>query len=593
MKYLENQYETVTLYDAQEEYESDTLFFRKRGTNMDAVRKHGVLHYAARQGWVEIVGSLLESITNVDVLNSNGLTALHCAAREGHGEVVKFLLGKGADVNAVNKRCETALHYAISMRHVDVVLSLLEHGAKVGLEDADGKTPLHFVATSDLFEVLEPFLECGANIDAKDHCGRTPLHDVAIGGRVQVLTSLLEHGANVHVRDHRGRTPLHDGAASGLVEVVALLLEYGASVHASDNKGRTPLYDASNEWSPLEFEVAAYLLQHGSNASAMDKSGRTPLHETASCGCANIAQLLIEGGAKVDAIDNNGDTPLHLAALHCGELQYGDSMNGHLMVVRFLLRQEADACATNNKGETPLHNAACSNNVSGNIKLVAPLIMHGAKVNAVDNKNGYTALHDAIRIGNVDFIRALLNQVATTTESTESVLQVRDNSGCTALHLALNRTADMEVKNLDMVLALLEHGADVTTRDQYGRTPLHIVASTSHLHQSSEKLAAALLQHGSSVHEETTIDGFSVLELAILSVRESSISLNLCQTRILLGLVSILLAHGATIRDNCTACIIPDSTRTVIHQLAWNGFSTAAAKLYFVFALHPTDTMDK
>lgn len=74
--------------------------------------ERGIWH-AAQYGELEKVGKLLHR--GVDVRDRSGYTALHYAARNGHVEVCKLLLRNGADVNAVTKSgCATALHRAAS-----------------------------------------------------------------------------------------------------------------------------------------------------------------------------------------------------------------------------------------------------------------------------------------------------------------------------------------------------------------------------------------------------------------------------------------------------------------------------------------------
>lgn len=73
------------------------------------------LWYAAQYGDVDRVVKLISRGFEVDSRDAGGYTALHYAARNGHLEVCRFLLSNGADINAITKAgCATALHRAAS-----------------------------------------------------------------------------------------------------------------------------------------------------------------------------------------------------------------------------------------------------------------------------------------------------------------------------------------------------------------------------------------------------------------------------------------------------------------------------------------------
>ncbi len=101
-----------------------------------------VLMYAARDGQLEIVRTLLDGRAKVDAVAPRGITALMVAAQRGHVEIVKLLLAKRAFINARNDNDNTALMYAAEFGHLDVVKVLVDAGADLNVRDGDRETAL-------------------------------------------------------------------------------------------------------------------------------------------------------------------------------------------------------------------------------------------------------------------------------------------------------------------------------------------------------------------------------------------------------------------------------------------------------------------
>jgi hypothetical protein len=122
-----------------------------------------------------------------------------------------------------------------------------------------------------------------------------------------------------------------------------------------------------------------------------------------------------------------GDTPLHLAAA-----------GYRVEIVRLLLAAGADAnAATNHRRSTPLHYAA-DGYVNGpvwdatrQVETIRTLLDNGADVHLQD-KNGATALHRAVRTRCAAAVRCLLKAGADPT--------TRNKPGSTPFHLAVQNT---------------------------------------------------------------------------------------------------------------------------------------------------------
>jgi ankyrin repeat protein len=65
-------------------------------------------------------------LADVNVRGADGRTPLHWAARNGHVEVLRTLAELGADVHAQSESGQTPLHHAASKGHVEAARTLVE-----------------------------------------------------------------------------------------------------------------------------------------------------------------------------------------------------------------------------------------------------------------------------------------------------------------------------------------------------------------------------------------------------------------------------------------------------------------------------------
>lgn len=293
-----------------------------------------VFIWAAGEGLVRLLGSLLEHGSDIQAFNIAGWTALMNAAYKGQVAAVRLLLDNGATMTAQDPAGfgESALHCAAIAGQTKVARALLQGGADVDAKSVSGATPLHSAVVRSL-ELSELLLEKGADINAQNNSGETPLlcatsdeyngkiqpemHDpddpdellegANISGEVMVRM-LVDKGANVHLMNLLGATPLHCAAGNGYKGMVEILLENGGEIDAKDSRGCTPLFWAAEGSSSYRYlgnesriAVLRLLLEKGADIYTEDCEGKT-IRQWGSTGNVSFCDLLEEFGQDVQEL---------------------------------------------------------------------------------------------------------------------------------------------------------------------------------------------------------------------------------------------------------------------------------------------------
>jgi ankyrin repeat protein len=168
------------------------------------------------------------------------------------------------------------------------------------------------------------------------------------------------------------------------------------------------------------------------------------------CGYIEVCKVLIASGADVTRKD---ETSLATDAL----LQ--SAREGHDEICSLLLQHGAPADVRTSRGANciwlRLHE---SNDAKAS---VAHLLSCGISPSAIDSSSGLSSLHIAVQNRQIESARLLIESGAD--------ISSRDLHGRTPLHFS-------SFGSSEMVLALIENGADVHARDRTGRTALHNAA---------------------------------------------------------------------------------------------------------------------
>jgi ankyrin repeat protein len=384
------------------------------------------------------------------------------------GTLTGVLIGAAPDIRLIE-----------AVRRVDAaaVRRLLEQNVDVNITQPDGATALHWAAHRNDLTIADILLRAGASVDAADEGGVTPLALAALNGSAAMADLLLKAGASPNA----GReSPVLSAARSGNVEVMRLLLASGGDPNAKEPaRGQTALMWAAAEKHP---DVVRVLIEHGADVKA-----KTVPVRTAGGGRGTFGGL--GGGMGGGSNGANGFTPL-LFAVRAGDLAS----------VRLLAGAGANVNDTSADGMSALVLAT----IRAKVDIALFLLDQGADANAAGS--GFTALHWASGSWETEL-------------TVTSITPDREGE-------EWRTVAGLRERRLELVKALLEHGADPNARirrppqrvgssknpglpELVGATPFVIAAVGG-----AADVMRVLAAHGADVRAKTAANGTPLMAAA-------------------------------------------------------------------------------
>ncbi|KAL5702058.1 hypothetical protein ACHQM5_027324 [Ranunculus cassubicifolius] len=216
--------------------------------------KRGALHFAAREGKIDVCRYLLEELKlDVDTRDEDGETPLIHATRQGHVETAKYFISCGANTAARSDLGATALHHAAGTGCIELLQYLLSKGVDVN-SPSDSGTPLIWAAGHGEQEAVKILLDHNSDPNAENDDDITPLLSAVAAGSFPCLELLVKAGAKPNV-SAGGATPLHIAADHGSPEILSCLLEAGADPNIADEEGVKPIEVAAAGNSRAAVEV--------------------------------------------------------------------------------------------------------------------------------------------------------------------------------------------------------------------------------------------------------------------------------------------------------------------------------------------------
>lgn len=427
----------------------------------------------------EMPGSLLYKL-----LQTKSKYPLHAAVRIMREDVVFLYLvennsGLTKAVNALDHKGETPLEVALKSRQPSLARTLVEHGADLSTKDLRGFSLLQaaiFKGDSYAAEFIIEQLENNKNI--KELC-----EAIKLTGNVRDIKNPeeLEECTALHlITKHNSKD---------MLTVASRLLQAGIDPNLQNHRGWTALHNCIQERNELLFDI---LLE----CQSIDLDRTTNEDDTSLCIAMKTTdpfnelfakKLLSKGATPNPLYKNTGDTLLHVLIREYKE-----------EAALFLIDYCKDNLMQKNKeGYSVLHEA-CK---VGSKNLTRALLKTGFPVDEVTLSTGDAPIHIAVLNLYFDIVIELLD-----TPNSNSQLNLKNNANETPLSLAIKAPFK---KGKDIVLALIKAGANINQCNKEGLTLLHQA-----ILKEDSATAIFLLENGADMNIRTA-NGETPLQLSV------------------------------------------------------------------------------
>jgi serine/threonine-protein phosphatase 6 regulatory ankyrin repeat subunit B len=454
---------------------------------------------------------------------SIGNTAFIYALNGGHSDVVQLLLE--ADSSVLSRTSPVPLLLAAKNNSAGAVKLFLQHGVHVDSQDGSGRTALFWAAVNDSEEITSMLLSKGARIDLSSKDGATPLHMAATCKSQKVLKELIVHRAPLVAKtkssDKRrgllgrfdfdsttpklkflgpnGSTPLHVAVRAGILQSTQILIDAGADINVKDDLGQTPFFlVAENLNTLLRYEmqaseelwqIAELLLSRGASPNTSNQAGVTPFMVAAEDSSLELMQWLLDNRADASMQDNNGECAAHKVFQKFSIYRKSSEDDKSRRALEILHSRGVNFNTRDNKGNTPLFSAVQSEFLN----LLEVLCELGADVTAQNNSRS-TLLHHLLLRSNERDPGSVCRPVTWLLDAGIAINSC-NASGETALLIAANDGSP------DVVKLLVNKGADITSRDQAGRTALLRCVKSYRKKEEMIEMVKTLLELGAIVND--------------------------------------------------------------------------------------------
>lgn len=491
-----------------------------------------------------ILAMIKECSLEANTGRNGGDNLLHIACRNAHHEAVEYLLEKGLDPNEPPTEYGDPPIFSLAQiqpmsgyrpRPGDIYKStaaLLEARASTMRKDERDKLSYHYAAQYGNHEFLQAFLDKGVKLTKTDGNGNTglhliveatynPLRDLEKDKEAVAKKKADEKSTPVSLGELEGRVKKLEDKLQDLFKCAVIFMEAGVDVEAQNNmletahkvavrrgaKKITALLDGS--YSPED--------EGNPEAEARLAAGGMTLHQAVRQRDAEAVRAIAGASGGINSVSDDegfkGLTPLAVACLSC---DYD--------MAALLLELGADPSFKDGGGSPGLA-YMFTNFIDINLdnirkvlggrlpkKMVQLMVAKGFDINSAVSDSGETLLGLACRSqyggGGRESVKAMVVSEAIRCKADVNKANIH---GQTPLMLAC---AGLQADNEDILISLLEAGADAALKDAGGNTALHYAAASGS-QRSAQVFAELLFDMGEPDTGAVNNDGKTALDYAV------------------------------------------------------------------------------
>ncbi|XP_071085923.1 serine/threonine-protein phosphatase 6 regulatory ankyrin repeat subunit B-like [Haliotis cracherodii] len=477
-----------------------------------------ILHVACIRGNGTMVKHILsKQVVGINSRGRKGRSPLMVAAQNGKKELFNLLLCEGGNMFQTDGDGNNILHVSCIGGHLHMVVYVLSGFIfDINSRGEVGRTPVMLAAEEGHRQVFNLLVSRNCNLHLDDSCGNNIIHVACLGGRVEMVNYLLAYNTlGIKSRGRDGRTSIMSAAEKGHLDVFKLLMSKGCDVMLNDDHGDSILHIACSGGS---MDMVAYILSLGQfDINSRGRWGRTLVMVAAEKGNRPVLDFLVNEGGDLSLMDDENDNILHVACI-----------GGNVEMVKHLLQMNISNINSKGKyGRTPVMLAA----EFGHKELFYFLVCKGSDLLLVDD-NRDTILHIACG-GNVKMVKCLLSLDVIDINSRGShgntpVMTAASRGNRGVFELLVKKQADLSLLNEDnnsilhvacitgnvsiVNFLILKHAVDINSRGKYGRTPVMFAAEFG-----NNEVFDLLVQHGADVSLRDD-DGNNILHVSCSGV---------------------------------------------------------------------------
>ena len=413
---------------------------------------------------LETVKFLLEQKGNtVDKLTHDGRIYLHWAAMAGNPEIIEYFISKGSDVNKLDTKGLTPLAFAamFGLNDPKVYETFFKAGVNPKHQYKNGANILLLAIGNDKDGSLQKlFTSKGLSIKDVDETGATAFDYAASFGNIELLKSLKNQGVKASDKALVNAAAGTRAVTNTLPVYQYLIDEVKLNPSAANANGANALQIIAKKNN--QKDIIDYLLSKGADANKTDKEGNNALIVASGGKDIENVKAILAKTKNINAVNANGESALTLAI-----------QNGSAEIVKFLIANKADAKIVDAKGNNLAYYLIQSYrpgpqrgadefseklNIlqSNNVNLTAP------------QKDGNTLLHLAIAKNDLELLKKL------------NALKIDINSVNKESMTALQKAA-LVAKDDSILKYLVSLGANKTIKTEFDETAYDLASENESL----------------------------------------------------------------------------------------------------------------